>query len=112
MLPDVKEFVAACPVCSRGKSSHRPPAGLLQLLLVPQCPLLHVAIDFVTGLPPSEENTVILMVVYRFSKMVHIIPLPKLPSAMETADLLVAHVFRLRCLPTDIVSDCGPQFTS
>lgn len=38
--------------------------------------------------------------------------LPKLPSAMEIADVLVVHVFRLQGLPTDIVLDRGPQFTS
>lgn len=40
------------------------------------------------------------------------VALPKLPSALETANLLVDHVFRLLGLPADIVSDRGPQFTS
>lgn len=68
--------------------------------------------DFVTGLPPSEGNTTILTVVERFAKAVHFIPLPKLPSALETADLLVLHVFRLHGIPVDVVSDRGPQFAS
>lgn len=63
MFHDVEEFVATSSVCSHGKSSHRPPAGLLQTLPVPFRPLSHTAIDFVTGLPPSEGNKVILMVV-------------------------------------------------
>ncbi len=40
------------------------------------------------------------------------IPLPKLPSARETAQLMVDHVFRLHGLPVDVVSDRGPQFAS
>ena len=76
----VREFVAACDVCSRSKASHRPPAGLLRPL--------------------------------PFSKMVHFAALPKLPSAAETADLLVSHMVRLHGIPLDIVSDRGPQFTS
>ncbi len=48
----------------------------------------------------------------RFSKAVHFIPLPKLPSARETAQLMVDHVFRLHGLPVDVVSDRGPQFAS
>ncbi|KAI7799341.1 Pol polyprotein, partial [Triplophysa rosa] len=67
---------------------------------------------FVTGLPPSGGNTVILTVVDRFSKAVHFIPLPKLPSARETSQLVVDHVFRLHGLATNVVSDRGPQFTS
>uniref|UniRef100_A0A3Q2NXQ9 Integrase catalytic domain-containing protein n=1 Tax=Fundulus heteroclitus TaxID=8078 RepID=A0A3Q2NXQ9_FUNHE len=56
--------------------------------------------------------TVILTVVDRFSKMAHFIPLPKLPSARETARVVMDHVFRQHGLPRDVVSDRGPQFTS
>ena len=109
---DVREFVAACEVCARSKASHRPPAGLLRPLPIPGRPWSHIALDFVTGLPMSQGNTTILTMVDRFSKMVHFAPLPKLPSAAETADLLVSHVVRLHGIPVDIVSDRGPQFTS
>ncbi len=68
--------------------------------------------DFVTGLPPSSGNTVVLTVVDRFSKAVHFIPLPKLPSARETAVIVLDHVFRIHGLPVDVVSDRGPQFSS
>ena len=112
MAADTKEFVAACSVCARSKASHQAPAGLLRPLPIPHRPWSHVAVDFVTGLPPSEGNTVILTVVDRFSKAAHFIPLPKLPSALETANLLVIHVFRLHGIPVDIVSDRGPQFSA
>ncbi|KAI3368651.1 hypothetical protein L3Q82_025653 [Scortum barcoo] len=71
-----------------------------------------LSLDFVTGLPPSHGHTTILTVVDRFSKMAHFVPLPKLPSAKETAELMLTHVFRLHGLPVDVVSDRGPQFTS
>ena len=109
---DAREFVRACPTCNQNKSSSRPPAGLLQPLPVPSRPWSHISLDFVTGLPPSEGKTVILTVVDRFSKMAHFIPLPKLPSARETAQAVLDSVFRLHGLPRDIVSDRGPQFTS
>ncbi|KAI5086478.1 hypothetical protein C0J45_23990, partial [Silurus meridionalis] len=88
------------------------PGGLLRPLPVPHRPWSHIALDFVTGLPPSAGHTAILSVIDRFSKMAHFIPLPKLPSAKETAQLLLQHVFRLHGLPSNIVSDRGPQFTS
>ncbi|KAI3357652.1 hypothetical protein L3Q82_016070 [Scortum barcoo] len=112
MAQDTQEYINVCSVCARGKSSHRAPAGFLKPLPIPHRPWSHIAVDFVSGLPPSQGNTVILTVVDRFSKSVHFIPLPKLPSALETASLLTDHVFRLHGLPTDIVSDRGPQFTS
>ncbi|KAF7649216.1 hypothetical protein LDENG_00144960 [Lucifuga dentata] len=112
METDTCAFVAACTVCARGKSTHHPPAGLLHPLPIPSCPWSHITLDFVTGLPPSQGNTVILTIVDRFSKAVHFLALPKLPSARETADLLVLHVFRLHGIPLDIVLDRGPQFIS
>ncbi|KAI3362601.1 hypothetical protein L3Q82_001687 [Scortum barcoo] len=62
--------------------------------------------------PATIPSHAILTVVDRFSKMAHFVPLPKLPSAKETAELMLTHVFRLHGLPVDVVSDRGPQFTS
>ncbi|KAK3556303.1 hypothetical protein QTP70_007034 [Hemibagrus guttatus] len=41
-----------------------------------------------------------------------LVPLKGLPTAMQTADAMFAHVFRNFGLPEDIVSDRGPQFSS
>ena len=109
---DTKAFVSTCPVCARNKTSTRRPAGLLHPLPIPSRPWSDIAVDFVTGLPPSAGKTVILTVIDRFSKSCHLIALPKLPSARETADALVSHVYRLHGTPESIVSDRGPQFIS
>ncbi len=109
MARDIREFVLACSVCARGKTSNRPPEWLLQPLSVPSRPWSHIALDFVIALPPSLGNTVVLAVVDRFSKTAHFIPLPKLPSAKETAATVVNHVFRIHGLPVDVVSNRGPQ---
>lgn len=102
----------ACTVCAYNKSSQRPPAGLLQPLPIPLRPWSHIVVDFITGLPPSEENGTILTIVDCFSKAAHFIPLPKLPTALETGNLLITHVFKLHGIPQDIGSDQGPQFIS
>ncbi len=112
MARDIQCFVLACSVCAISKTSNRPSAGLLQPLSVPSRPWSHISLDFVTGLPASSGNTVVLTVVDRFSKAAHFIPLPKLPSARETAVAVIDHVFRIHGLPTDVVSDRGPQFVS
>lgn len=74
IVRDTREFVLACPVCAVAKSSNRPPAGLLRPLPVPLRPWSHIATDFVTGLPPSSGNTLVLTEVDRFSKAAHFIP--------------------------------------
>ncbi len=109
---DTITFVQQCTVCNMSKSSHQRPAGLLQPLPVPQRPWSHIAIDFVTDLPNSRNYTTILTVIDRFSKACRLIPLPKLPTAFQTAEALFEHVFHFYGLPEDIVSDRGPQFTS
>lgn len=57
-----------------------------------------MALDFITGLPPSDGNGVILTIIDRFSKAMHFVPHTKLPTALEKAQLLVQHVFRLLLL--------------
>ncbi len=86
MARDIREFVLACSVCARGKTSNRPPEGLLQPLSVPSRPWSHIALDFVTALPPSLGNTVVLTVVDRFSKAAHFIPLPKIALSQGDSD--------------------------
>ncbi|KAK5935669.1 hypothetical protein CgunFtcFv8_021011 [Champsocephalus gunnari] len=112
MRKQVAEYVAACTVCARNKTSTEAQMGLLQPLPVPHRPWSHISMDFVTGLPISKGNTTVLTVVDRFSKMAHFISLSKLPSAKETAEVMLSHVFRIHGFPRDIVSDRGPQFIS
>ncbi|KAI2652744.1 Transposon Tf2-6 polyprotein [Labeo rohita] len=112
LTQDIIRFVTQCRTCNIAKSSHQRPAGLLQPLPVPHRPWSHIAIDFVTDLPLSQNYTTILTVVDRFSKACRIIPLTKLPTAWETAEVMVHQVFRVFGIPEDIVSDRGPQFTS
>ncbi len=53
-----------------------------------------------------------MVIVDRFSKAGRFIPLPKLPTAKVTAELINNYVFRVYGIPQDIVSDQGPQFSS
>ena len=112
MREDIQNFVSACSFCAKAKVTHQPPQGLLQRLPIPHRPWSHIALDFVTGLPTSNHNTTILTIIDIFSKPVHFIPLTKLPSASERAQLLITHIVRLHSIPTDIVLDRGPQFSA
>ncbi len=112
LLTDTTKYVQNCTTCNTSKSPRQLPAGLLNPLPTPHRPWSHIAIDFITDLPNSQGNTTILTIVDRFSKACRLIPLPKLPTSFETAELLCNYVFRFYGLPEDIVSDRGPQFTS
>ncbi|KAL0172961.1 hypothetical protein M9458_033272 [Cirrhinus mrigala] len=112
MAQDVRRFVRGCADCAMAKTPRHLPTGKLLPLPVPRRPWSHLGVDFATDLPNSRGVTCILIIVDRFSKSVHFIPLKGLPTAMETAELLFNHVFRYFGIPEDIVSDRGPQFIS
>lgn len=105
-------YVQACPVCARSKTCRAKPSGLLQPLAIPDRPWCRISMDFIVELPPSEGQTAILVVVDRFTKMAHFLPLRGVPSAEETAKVFVQHIVRLHGVPEEIVSDRGVQFTS
>lgn len=44
--------------------------------------------DFITGLPPSSGNSVILTIVDCFSKKVHLVPLRKLPTSKKLSKIM------------------------
>lgn len=109
---DTTTFVHQYQTCNIQEPSRQLPASLLKPLPIPQRPWSHIAIDFVTDLPASNGHTTILTVTDRFSKACRLIPLPKLPTTLQTAEHLCNLVFRFYGLPGDIVFDRGPQFTS
>ncbi len=68
------------------------PIGKLLPLPVPRCPWSHLGVNFFTDLPVSENNTCTLDAVDRFSKACCLVPMKRLPTAMQTADALLIHV--------------------
>ncbi|KAL0162334.1 hypothetical protein M9458_041730, partial [Cirrhinus mrigala] len=112
MARDVHRYIRGCSICAINNTPRRLPEGKLVPLSIPQRPWSHIGIDFATDLPASDGFTTILVVVDRFSKACKLIPLPGLPTAMNTAQLLFSQIFRHFGIPEDIVSDRGPQFTS
>ncbi|KAK3506479.1 hypothetical protein QTP70_001562 [Hemibagrus guttatus] len=112
MTSDIRRYVQGCRECAISKSLRHLPSGKLQPLPVPNRPWSHLGVDFIMDLPVSNSCTCVLVVVDRFSKSCRLIPLPGLPTAMETTELMFNYVFRYYGLPEDIVSDRGSQFTS
>ncbi|GMF56248.1 unnamed protein product [Phytophthora fragariaefolia] len=69
--------------------------------------------DFIFGLPPvNKRRTGIVVLVDRFSKMVHLAAVPAEVTAKQTARLFVDMVFRHHGMPIDIVSDRDLRFTA
>ena len=110
MKQDIANYISACSVCAAHKVDNQRPRGLLLPLPIPRRPWSHVCLDFVTGLPPSNGFTAVLVIVDHFSKTSRFVPLQKLPTARLTADTLMREVVRYHGVPEQILSDRGPQF--
>lgn len=108
----VKQFVQTCLTYQQAKTERVSPAGLLQPLPIPKRPWTVISLDFIEGLPLSSGYDVILVVVDKFSKYGHFIPL-KLPySALTVPTTFMQHIFHLHGLPLAIISDRDQIFTS
>jgi len=109
---DVTKYVNSCQSCARNKINRHRKYGLLQPLDTPERSWKSIEIDFLCGLPDSKGCTVIIVVVDRFSKMIHLIPFKQIPDAKQTAKAFMNNIFKLHGLPQDIYTDRGSQFTS
>ncbi|CAI7729882.1 unnamed protein product, partial [Closterium sp. NIES-53] len=113
MANDVQKFVTSCDTCQRMKSSKQKKAGLLQPLPVPEQPWKVASLDFITGLPPTNTgHDAILVVIDKFSKMEHFIPTHTTARTEETAQLFLKHIISQHGIPTTLISDRDPKFTS
>jgi hypothetical protein len=108
----VHDYVHACIVCQQAKSERVKSTGLLQPLPVPIESWQIVTMDFFEGLPQSDNANCIFLVVDRFTKFGHFITLKHPYSATLVAKIFMEQIYKLHGLPSSIVSDIDPIFTS
>ena len=68
--------------------------------------------DFITGLPTSEGEDNIFVIVDRLTKYAHFIEISSKEKAIQVADTYVKNIFKLHGFPKVITSDRGPKFTN
>ena len=108
----VRKYVRVCEVCQRTKPSPSLRAPLQSLPIARDC-WKSVSMDFIFGLPADKEaRTGVLVIVDRFSKMVHLVPVKDTINAQETACVFLDTVFRLHGMPETIISDRDPRFVA
>ena len=113
MKRDVAKFVYACLTCQKSKIEHQKPAGMMQPLKIPEWKWDSISMDFVTGLPRTVKgNDSIWVIVDRLTKSAHFLPMKINHSLEKLAELYIEEIVRLHGIPSSIVSDRDPRFTS
>ena len=105
MIQDTQAHVQNCTVCKQGKSEHIKKPGLLSPLTVPKEAWNMVSMDFISGLPKSKSYDTILVVIDKFGKYGHFIPLAHPFTALQVAQVYLDNVYKLHGLPMVIVTD-------
>ena len=112
MPRQVERYVRTCDTCQRTKGD----TGLsspLQPLPLPKHPWEDLSMDFITGLPSTQQgNDAILTFVDRLTKYAHFVPTTTSVTAAGTADLYIRNIYRLHGLSKSIVCDRDPRFTA
>jgi len=80
MERNIRKYCNKCNTCQRTVAPRHTKQGLLHPLELACKPWTHISTNFITDQPESEGATIILVVVDRFTKMAHIVPLKKKDS--------------------------------
>jgi hypothetical protein len=112
MDQEIIEYVRSCLECQKDKATRHKPYGLLSPLELPYAPWTSIAMDFITDLPLSEDCDQLWVIIDRFTKMAHFIPLKKDQKTAEHLVMIFAReIWRFHGIPTDIISDRDSRFT-
>jgi hypothetical protein len=94
----VRNFVYGCVTCQKNKTEHLHPVGLLQPLGVPSAIWVDISMDFIEG--------------FHKTKAAHFITLGHPYTVTTVARAFFTEIVRLHGIPSSIVSDRDPTFTS
>ena len=90
MKRDVTEYVSKCLTCQQVKAEHQVPTGLLNPLPIPQWKWDNITMDFVSGLPLTQQkHDSVWVIVDRLTKSAHFIPVRIEYSMDRLAELYV-----------------------
>lgn len=113
MHEEIRRYVATCVSCQQNKPSSQLPIGLLQPLPIPERPWQTVTMDLITALPRTKQgHDAIVVFVDKLTKWATYVPTTTNVDAPTLARIFFQHVVRLRGVPSSIVSDRDPRFTS
>ncbi|WVZ65259.1 hypothetical protein U9M48_014655 [Paspalum notatum var. saurae] len=96
MKREIAKHVSECDVCKRVKADHLKPGGMLQPLNIPAWKWEDIHMDFVVGLPRTQKGyDSIWVIIDRFTKSAHFIPVKTCYTAATYAGLYISRIVSL-----------------
>jgi hypothetical protein len=108
----IQDWCQQCTICQQAKPERVKYPGLLQSLPVPDAAWKVISMDFVEGLPQSDHFNCIMVIVDKFSKYSHFIPMRHPFTALMVTKQFMDNVFKLHGFPQAIISNRDKVFTS
>jgi transposase InsO family protein len=109
----IEDYVLSCPECQQNKAARHARYSLLQALESAYRTWDSISMDFIIELPVSDGCLSVWVIIDRFMKMAHFIPLKDgEKKATDLVKIFLKEVWRFHGLPSSIVSDRDSRFTS
>ncbi|KAD5508745.1 hypothetical protein E3N88_16448 [Mikania micrantha] len=108
----IRFFVKNCDVCQRSKYETVASPGLLEPLPVPRSLFTDITMDFITGLPMSQNKDTIFVAMHWLTKFAPFMALKYPYTAKQVAQVSMDNIFKMHGCPSSIVSDQDPIFLS
>ena len=113
MAKDFEDYVCSCEDCQKNKASRHKRHDALHPLELSYAPWDTISMDFIMQLRKSDGCSTVWVIVDRFTKMAHFVPVKDGQKTAEgCAKLFLETIWKLHGLPSSIISDRDPVFTS
>jgi transposase InsO family protein len=105
--------VSECDICRKVNADYMKPRGLLQPLNIPDWKWDDISMVFIVGLSMTAHKfDSIWVIMDRFTKLAHFVPVNTRYDAQKYAEIYVTRVLCLRGVPKMIISDRGSLFVT
>ena len=111
----ITDYVAGCATCQQNKNvTHRKHTPLYRIPTADDIlPFQQIALDLITGLPPNGlHDSVLTIVDHGCSRVAVFLPCVTTITGPGVAQLYFDNVYRWFGLPSKVISDRDPRFTS
>ena len=113
MAKDIEDYIGSCEDCQKNKASRHKKHGTLHCFELSYAPWDAISMDFITHLPNTQGCSMVWVIVDRFTKMAHFIPVKDGQKTAEgCAKLFLENIWKLQGLSSSIISDRDHVFTS